>query len=335
MTQVSILIPCYNAERYLASTIRSAICQLPPDQIEILLWDDGSTDNSVVVAQQFADHVRVLGDGINRGGNVARQRLTEAANGQWLQYLDADDVILPGKISDQLAWADEADVIYAPPIAIPVTDDRWRTIDGLSEHEWLNENATHWVDELSIADSLLCNQADTDQWTRYIRWGDFQTTSMLFRRETVEHAGGWKLDQPRCQEHELILRLLIDGARFRNTSNQKTLYRVHDGVSVSRKNLSATVSTRMELTDRAESHLKAENAMTPERKNALRTARLEAARKLYQQNRREAFRWFRRAGRAGILSAAPSDALPIPYRLCAATMGFTMAEAIAGWRRKR
>src|SRR5438876_862551 len=97
---VSILIPCYNAETWIAQAIESALVQTWSDK-EIIVVDDGSTDRSLDVIRQFNGHIQWKA-GPNRGGNAARNRLLELAHGEWLQYLDADDYLLPHKITQQM-----------------------------------------------------------------------------------------------------------------------------------------------------------------------------------------------------------------------------------------
>ncbi len=110
---VSILIPCYNAERWIAQAIESALSQTWLEK-EIIVVDDGSTDCSLQVIKQFGNKIR-FETGPNRGGNCARNRLLELATGDWVQYLDADDYLLPDKIAKQvefLAEQPEADVVF-------------------------------------------------------------------------------------------------------------------------------------------------------------------------------------------------------------------------------
>jgi glycosyltransferase involved in cell wall biosynthesis len=80
---VSILIPCYNAERWVAQAIETALAQAWPEK-EIIVVDDGSQDGSLEVIKRFANRIR-WETGPNRGGNVARNRLLELARGEWLQ----------------------------------------------------------------------------------------------------------------------------------------------------------------------------------------------------------------------------------------------------------
>src|SRR2546421_12547046 len=99
---VSILIPCFNAKRWIGTAIQSALAQTYEPK-EIIVVDDGSTDGSLDVIKSFGDSIR-WETGPNRGGNVARNRLLALARGSWLQYLDADDYLLPDKIARQISF---------------------------------------------------------------------------------------------------------------------------------------------------------------------------------------------------------------------------------------
>src|SRR5258708_3350067 len=112
---VSILIPCYNAEGWIAQAIESALQQTWPEK-EIIVVDDGSTDNSLAIIRQFDPNIH-WESRPNLGGNAARNRLLELARGEWLQYLDADDYLLPEKVSRQVQFVlshSECDVVYSP-----------------------------------------------------------------------------------------------------------------------------------------------------------------------------------------------------------------------------
>jgi glycosyltransferase involved in cell wall biosynthesis len=101
---VSILIPAYNAQPWIAETIQSALDQTWAKK-EILILDDGSRDATVEVARSFASKsVKVLTQE-NQGACAARNRLLQEAQGDYLQWLDADDVIAPDKIALQLEGA--------------------------------------------------------------------------------------------------------------------------------------------------------------------------------------------------------------------------------------
>src|SRR6516164_5613032 len=97
---VSILIPCFNAERWIAEAIESALAQSWPDK-EVIVVDDGSTDRSLDIIRGFGSYIR-WETGSNCGSNPTRNRLLTIAEGDWLQYLDADDYLLPEKVARQI-----------------------------------------------------------------------------------------------------------------------------------------------------------------------------------------------------------------------------------------
>lgn len=98
---VSIIIPCHNAEPWLGATLDSALAQTWP-LTEIIVINDGSTDDSLAAARRFeARGVRVA-DQPNRGASAARNHGLRLARGEFLQFLDADDLISPEKIGAQV-----------------------------------------------------------------------------------------------------------------------------------------------------------------------------------------------------------------------------------------
>jgi glycosyltransferase involved in cell wall biosynthesis len=103
---VSILIPCHNAAPWLAQTLESALAQTWP-HTEIILIDDGSTDDSREIARSFeARGVRVLRQP-NRGAASARNAGLAAARGDYLQFLDADDLLTSEKVALQVTLLEE------------------------------------------------------------------------------------------------------------------------------------------------------------------------------------------------------------------------------------
>ena len=103
---VSILIPAYNAERWIASTIESAIAQTWPHK-EIILVDDGSTDGTLAVARQFESQgVRVVTQS-NQGAAAARNKAFSLSRGDYIQWLDADDLLSTDKIAHQMRAAEQ------------------------------------------------------------------------------------------------------------------------------------------------------------------------------------------------------------------------------------
>ena len=111
--RVSAVIPCYNYGKYLARAIDSILAQTHPVS-EIIVVDDGSSDNTREVATSFADRVRYIFQE-NHGRASARNTGIRAATGDWIALLDADDRWLPDKIELQfqaLASRPDAVLVY-------------------------------------------------------------------------------------------------------------------------------------------------------------------------------------------------------------------------------
>ncbi|GIK72612.1 MAG: glycosyl transferase family 2 [Chloroflexota bacterium] len=103
--RISVIIPVYNSERFLAEAIQSVLVQtLPPD--EIIVVDDGSTDNSAALVAEMplpSMTELILVRQPNLGPAAARNRGVALASGELLAFLDADDIWLPDKLEQQVA----------------------------------------------------------------------------------------------------------------------------------------------------------------------------------------------------------------------------------------
>ena len=97
---ISVVIPCFNAGEWLQETIQSVLAQTA-SAFEVLVVDDGSTDDSASLAESFGQPVRVIRQP-NQGESVARNRGIEEAVGDWIAFVDADDVWLPTKLAEQV-----------------------------------------------------------------------------------------------------------------------------------------------------------------------------------------------------------------------------------------
>lgn len=98
---VSAIIPNYNYARYVGEAVESALGQTYPN-IEVIVVDDGSTDNSLEVLEQYRDRIKII-EQKNSGVCVARNRGVAESTGEYIAFLDADDVWLPEKIEKQVA----------------------------------------------------------------------------------------------------------------------------------------------------------------------------------------------------------------------------------------
>lgn len=98
---VSIIIPCHNAGPYLQAALDSAFGQAWP-HCEVVLVDDGSTDDSAAIARTYISRGLNLITQVNRGAAAARNTALQASKGEWIQFLDADDLLHPEKIARQM-----------------------------------------------------------------------------------------------------------------------------------------------------------------------------------------------------------------------------------------
>jgi glycosyltransferase involved in cell wall biosynthesis len=103
---VSICIPAFNSSKWIKSTIQSAISQTWPNK-EIIIVDDGSTDNTLDLVREFRSDLINIITQKNRGASAARNRALFSAKGDFIQWLDADDILAPDKIEIQLRNSDK------------------------------------------------------------------------------------------------------------------------------------------------------------------------------------------------------------------------------------
>ena len=100
---VSVLIPLYNAEKFLRQSVESALDQ--PETGEVLIWDDASTDKSLALARELAQQdqrIKVFYNTENKGNYAVRNALIKASTCEYLAFLDADDYFLPARFSVSL-----------------------------------------------------------------------------------------------------------------------------------------------------------------------------------------------------------------------------------------
>src|SRR5258708_16672625 len=103
----SILIPAHNTQEWISDTVKSAFAQTWARK-EIIVVDDGSSDQALEIARSFASRDVCVITQNNQGAAAARNRAFSLCQGDFIQWLDADDLLSPNKISAQMARADEA-----------------------------------------------------------------------------------------------------------------------------------------------------------------------------------------------------------------------------------
>jgi glycosyltransferase involved in cell wall biosynthesis len=306
--KITVGIPCYNAARWIAQAIQSALDQHGMD-VEVIVVDDGSTDGSATIAQDFANRVKVIAGG-HQGANHARNLVLQHATGEWVQYLDADDYLEPTKVITQLRESHDgrdADVLYSPV----------------------------WVETFSAGSSTRLeseSSPDADFFTQWIRWHIPQTGGCLWRREALTRVGGWKEGQPCCQEHELYLRALMAGLRFVFTPTPGAVYRIWSEETLCRKDPLLVIRIRTGLFDTLLANLTQQNLLTGTHRREIGRACFEMSRTFARHDLAGAAAYHAERKAKGLIHLA-DPAAPLSYRIVHSLLGFTTAEKVARWLR--
>ena len=195
---VSILIPAYNAEEWIADTLKSAIGQTW-ERKEVIVVDDGSTDHTLAIARQFASERVSIVSQNNQGAAAARNRAFSVSQGDYIQWLDADDLLAPDKIARQMEAVDQCRSKRT------LLSSAWGQF-MYRPHKAKFEPTPLWCD-LSPLEWLL----------RKMGQGVFmQTATWLVSRELTEAAGPWNTQLLGDDDGEYFCRVLLgsNGTRF-------------------------------------------------------------------------------------------------------------------------
>ena len=206
---VSILIPARNAERWIAETIASALTQTW-SRTEIIIVDDGSTDATLACARQFDSKTVKVVTQSNQGAAAARNTAFSLCQGDYIQWLDADDLLSPDKITKQMEARDRgrrtllscawAAFMYRPHRARFRATALWR---DLTPAEWL-------IRKLALHLQM-------------------QTATWLVSRELSDAAGPWDTRLVVDDDGEYFCRVLLASDRVRFVPEGRVYYRVTDG----------------------------------------------------------------------------------------------------------
>jgi glycosyltransferase involved in cell wall biosynthesis len=204
---ISVVIPAYNGSRFIAETLESVFAQtLQPD--EVLVIDDGSTDDTVAIVESFAPRVRVFRRS-NQRQSAARNFGVQQATSEWIAFIDHDDLWVPNKLErqmEELARHPEADLCYTGHALLMQKGDT-ATLGRV----------TYAPPARDIRKSLYEN------WT-------FLPSSILIRRSTLLMVNGFNTKICNGNEdYELWLRLLHAGAKFAACREPLLQYRKHEG----------------------------------------------------------------------------------------------------------
>jgi glycosyltransferase involved in cell wall biosynthesis/O-antigen/teichoic acid export membrane protein len=205
---VSILIPAYNAEECIADALRSALAQTWEPK-EIIVVDDGSTDGTLAIARRFEANsiVRVVTQE-NHGAAAARNTAFSLSRGQYIQWLDADDLLAPDKIALQMSAAKQvrnSRIVFTS--AFGIFTHRYYRAQFTPTELWRDQSPVEW----------LINKMSRNIY--------MQTGTWLVSRELSQAAGPWDHHLLGDDDGEYFCRVLLKADHVRFIGDAKAYYR--------------------------------------------------------------------------------------------------------------
>lgn len=183
MILISVIIPCFNVEEYIEDCINSVILQTYKNT-EIICIDNNSTDNTWHILNKLKEvyPFLILDKEEKKGASAARNKGLSLATGTWIQFLDADDILLPEKISEQV------NMLKENPTAVLIA------------------GSYHIVDSAGKKSTFEVKPGN--KWQKLIEGSLGCTISNLFEKNAVLAAGGWDEAQKSSQEFKLMFDIL-------------------------------------------------------------------------------------------------------------------------------
>ena len=201
--RVSVVIPTYNNARLLGETLGSVIRQTF-DSFEVIVVDDGSTDDTASVVACWGDKVRYAYQ-MNEGPSAARNRGLALAQGEFVIFMDSDDLMLPAKIAEQVG-------VLETDATLDFCHSGWQLVDS---RKALLETIEPWriASALDLEGCLHCHP--------------FYLPAIMFRASSLKNAGGFKPGLHQAEDIEFLLRLMLNGAKATWLRKTTVLYRQH------------------------------------------------------------------------------------------------------------
>jgi glycosyltransferase involved in cell wall biosynthesis len=214
---ISIIIPVYNSEKFIADTISSALSQSYREK-EIIIVDDGSSDRTFDLAKTFesAGPVKVIKQQ-NSGACAARNNAFKESKGELIQYLDADDMLSPDKVINQYNLLKELPSGFISSCSWAFFTDDVSQANFVPQPVWKDLSPVEWL---------------TTAWQG---GGMMQTACWLTPRWLIEAAGPWNesLKKNPNDDGEFFCRVLLKSRGIKYCGDSKVYYRKHEGERVS------------------------------------------------------------------------------------------------------
>ncbi|HYU26585.1 MAG TPA: glycosyltransferase family 2 protein [Thermoanaerobaculia bacterium] len=218
MSRVSVIVPCYNYARFLPYALESVVAQTHQDW-ECIVVDDGSTDDTSEVARRFGERdarIRTVRQD-NAGPAAARNHALRLSSGEYVQLLDADDKLGPGKLAVHSRYLDEhrdADLVYSACTYFR-TEEPDKVLHSLYGH---------------LSRSMHPKVHGRDEALETLQeFNITQPSTMLLRRGAIERAGEFVETSRGCEDWDLWLRCAVAGCSivYLETGSAVALVRAH------------------------------------------------------------------------------------------------------------
>ncbi|MEO6327576.1 MAG: glycosyltransferase family 2 protein [Ginsengibacter sp.] len=243
---LSVIIPCYNSEKYIDRAIESVLNQTYSDY-EMILVDNNSSDNTRNILhgyrKKYPEIVKVLVER-KQGSPAARNTGLFSARGEWIQFLDADDELLPEKFASQMQMADN--------LALDIVVGNSRRYKTFSNGEL--KEMPRYIETTNIWQALLTSQLGI-------------TSGNLWRKKALLAINGWNENLTSSQEYDLLFRLLKNDAVIGFCPLVQTLMHVtENSISTSRNEnrvveiMNNSIRLRMDI----KKYLKSKGMLTKE-----------------------------------------------------------------------
>lgn len=245
---VSVIIPCFNAQATIAETLDCVFQQSQPG-IEIIAVDDGSTDETLTILESYVPAIRVV-SGPNGGASKARNIGTALARGEYIQYLDADDLLTPDAIKTRIRALEltGAGVAYCDFQYFGMSPSGGRV---------MGQTVARFFADVDPDPSLA---AATAFWAPPV--------ALLYTRTAVEAAGTWNEALPMIEDSRFLFDAITAGATLVRVEGVSAYYRVTPG-SLSRCNKPEYVRCVYRNGCDIQRIWEAEGELTPARRKAL------------------------------------------------------------------
>ncbi|MEB3340190.1 glycosyltransferase [Okeania sp.] len=221
--KVSVIIPVYNCELYIAQAIESVLNQTYTDY-EIIVINDGSTDNTYQILQPYMTKIRYFYQE-NKGLSATRNQGIKMAKGELIALLDADDLFLSDKLEKQVA-------IFDAQPNIGLVQSGWRVVNEKGEKI---EDVEPWHKSPEL---------DLVSW---LKWKATNPSSMMFRKEWLERVNGFNEEFRRLEDFDIVIRLALAGCQATWFPKVAVCYRQHSGNMT--RNLLAQIAVEEKILD--------------------------------------------------------------------------------------